>query len=270
MNIQSIGASLPNLNPLGVGSLGSGSTSPSTLSTPPAGGTGYSKADTFEAAPQRAVSGAGYGTDAASTGYSSPGAASGPAGTTGPALDVGGTIDQQFDAIIQSVGELALLVQDATADITGAAGPGGAPGPGGAINLGNVTGDPRLQQAMQEIARDPEGGKLVQGAQAQGLKLQVGNLPPGVMGQHLDGVITISPRALSNKPDLIHTLAHELGHAATRNDGDSINEEQTVDQLGQRIQQRIAPGPTFQLDIGSYRGLPQDNGVRNSLARFGL
>jgi predicted Zn-dependent protease len=123
---------------------------------------------------------------------------------------------------------------------------------------------------MQEIAQDPEGAKLAQAAQAQGLTLQVGQLPPGVMGETLNGTITISTQAMSNKPDLIHTLAHELGHAATPNDGDSLNEEQTVDQLGQRIQQRIAPGPTFQLDIGGYRGLPQDNGIRNSLAQIGL
>jgi len=267
MSIPSIGASLPSLNPLGAGSLGS-SSSPSTLSTPPAGGRGYSTSDTFEAAPQRAVSGAGYGTDSA---------AYGPGATTGPALDVGSTIDQQFDAIIQAVGDLSLLVKDATADIAAggagagapAPGPGGAGGAGGAVNLANVTGDPRLLQATQEIARDPEGAKLVAGAQAQGLKLQVGELPPGVMGQHLNGVITISPRAMSNRPDLIHTLAHELGHAATPHDGDSINEEATVDQIGQRIQQRLAPGPTFQLDIGSYR-LPKDNNFRNSLAQLGL
>ncbi|HEU4759268.1 MAG TPA: hypothetical protein VFT91_04720, partial [Dehalococcoidia bacterium] len=80
MVIQSTGTSLPNLNPLSPGS------SPSALSTPLSGGTGYSMADTFEAAPQRAVSGAGYGggyggADSANAGYSSLGAGYGtPAG----------------------------------------------------------------------------------------------------------------------------------------------------------------------------------------------
>jgi hypothetical protein len=93
-----------------------------------------------------------------------------------------------------------------------------------------------------------------------------------VEGLTLNRTITISPEAASNAPDLVHTLAHELGHAATPNDGDSITEEQVVDQLGQQIQQRIAPGPTFQLDLAGYQGqgLPQDNGIRNSLAQIGI
>ena len=130
--------------------------------------------------------------------------------------------------------------------------------------------DPRLQDALQRIAQDPEGAKLVQAAEAQGLKVQVGNLPPGVMGQHENGVITISPNALKNDSDLIHTMAHELGHAATRGDGDSIAEEKAVDELGQRIQQRVAPGGTYQLDVGAYHGLSQDNGIKNSLAQIGI
>jgi hypothetical protein len=245
MAIPSVSASIPQLNPLSLGSPGS---SPGALSTPPpSGGHGFSMADTFEAAPQRATSGAGYG------------------GTS--SASASGNFEQQYQAILQQLDQLKQEVQEIGAGLAGATTPGGAAGP---ANLGNVTGDPRLQQAMQEIARDPEGAKLAQAAQAQGLKLQVGELPPGVMGQHLDGTITISPRAMSNKPDLIHTLAHELGHAATRPDGDSVNEEQAVDQLGVRIQQRIAPGPTFQLNLGGYQGLPQDNGVRGSLSRIGL
>jgi len=243
MVIQSASAGLPNLNPL---SPGAPCSTPSLSSTSPSGGTGYSTADTFEAAPQRA--GSGYG-----SGYGS--------GTTaGPAAGATGSLQQQVDGIAQTV-------QQIKADLgVGAAGPVGANG------LGNVTGDPRLQQATQQIAQDPVGAKLVQAAQAPVLKLQVGNLPPGVEGLTQNGTITINAQAVNNKPDLIHTLAHELGHAATPNDGDSITEELAVDQLGQQIQQRIAPGPTFQLDIGAYQGqgLPQDNGIRNSLAQIGI
>jgi hypothetical protein len=155
------------------------------------------------------------------------------------------------------------------------AAPGQCPaegGGGGGVALTNVTGDPTLLQATQQIAQDPVGARLVQAAQAPGLQLQVAPLPAGVMGLTQNGTITLSPQAASNAPDLIHTLGHELGHAATPADGDSITEEQVVDQLGQQIQQRIAPGPTFQLDLAAYQGqgLPVDNGIRASLAKLGL
>jgi hypothetical protein len=178
-----------------------------------------------------------------------------------------GNVKQQLQVLAQQFGAIGQTVQQLKVDFgVGAAGPGGATG------LGNVKGDPRLLQAMQQIARDPEGAKVTRAAQAPGLKVQVGQLPPGVMGATQNGTITLSPQALSNKPDLIHTLGHELGHAATPKDGDSIAEEQAVDQLGKRIQQRIAPGPTFQLNMGTYQeqGLPRDNGIRNSLAQIGL
>jgi predicted Zn-dependent protease len=122
---------------------------------------------------------------------------------------------------------------------------------------------------MNQIAQDPEGAKLVQAAKAQGLQLRVGNLPPGTMGEHQNGVITISPQAMKTPQDLIHTLAHELGHAATRGDGDSVAEEKAVDALGQRIQQRIAPGNTYQLDVGAYN-IQANNGIANSLRNIGL
>jgi len=240
MVIPSASASHPNPVPFSPGGLGS-----TPLSKPPSGGTGHSTADTFQATPQQAASGAGCS----------------------PAASANGNVKQQLQVIAQQVGAVQQTVQQIKADLGL-----GTTKPAGATNLGNVKGDPRLLQATQEIARDPEGAKLTRAAQTTGLKLQVGQLPPGVMGATENGTITLSPKALSNKPDLIHTLGHELGHAATPNDGDSIAEEQAVDRLGQRIQQRVAPGPTFQLDAGAYQrqGLPLDNGIRNSLAKIGL
>jgi hypothetical protein len=140
--------------------------------------------------------------------------------------------------------------------------------------------DPRLQGAIDQIARDPEGAKLLQAAKEQGLKsitvnpgLNPGGGPVGTQGvtKNLGNGTQAIEIANPNSPDLIHTLGHELGHAATSRDGDSWTEEQTVDRIGDRIQQRLTGrGSGYHLDPNAYRNLPNDNGVRDSLRRIGI
>ena len=172
----------------------------------------------------------------------------------------------------------------------GAGGAGEAGNPGQAEGLQNAvpgTGaaeglmvDPRLQGAIDKIASDPEGAKLLQAAKAQGLKsitvnpgLNPGGGPVGTQGvtKQLGNGSQAIEIANPNSPDLIHTLGHELGHAATSQDGDSWTEEQTVDRIGDRIQQRLTGrGSGYHLDENAYRNLPRDNGVRDSLRRIGI
>jgi hypothetical protein len=168
--------------------------------------------------------------------------------------------------------------------VSSSAGNTGVVGPqtGGAAGSENVSGiqtdDPRLAQALNLIYSDPDGKKLIDAAKAQGLTRIITNpgLNPdggaGTQGETLSGPdgqeIQIAD---PSNADLIQTLAHELGHAATPGDGDSQTEEATVDALGNAIQERlIGRAQNFQLDTGSYSDLQVDNGIKLDLRQLGI
>ncbi len=165
----------------------------------------------------------------------------------------------------------------------GAAAPAGLPSLDGASQAnaaqllqGLDIQDPKLRQAMELIATHPDGAKLIAAAKAQGLTTIAANpaLNPdggaGTEGLQIpsQGRIEI---ANPNSADLIHVLAHELGHAATNGDGNSQLEEQTVDALGERIHQDLlGQASSFRLDLASYADLNQTNDVVNSLRNIGI
>lgn len=148
----------------------------------------------------------------------------------------------------------------------------------GELLSGIQVSDPRVRQALEQIATHPDGAKLIAAAKANGLSsisVNPGLNPDGGAGTqgetYYGGGNTRIELADPNSPDLIQTLAHELGHAATTQDGDSQLEENTVDRLGDRIQEDLIGRPSrFTLDQGAYSGLSQDNGVLNSLRSLGI
>ncbi len=136
--------------------------------------------------------------------------------------------------------------------------------------------DPRLQGALEAIAKDPEGAKLLEAAKAAGLTSITVNpgLPEGTAGVARfpagGGSSSIEIKD-PNSPALIHTLVHELGHAATPHDGNSLAEEKAVDAIGARVHERLTGRPSgFQLNVEAYRGLRLENDVRHSLRRIGI
>lgn len=139
------------------------------------------------------------------------------------------------------------------------------------VNRANV--DPQLKPAVTQVAQDPVGNKLLQGAVDGGLNgIQVTNLPAGVFGQFLPDTkqVQIAPGTLQGQ-DLVRTVAHELVHAATPRDGDSIREEGLADKIGAEVQGRVnGNAPGYVLGGESYNGLPQDNGIVNSLRLLGI
>jgi len=139
------------------------------------------------------------------------------------------------------------------------------------VNRANV--DPQLKGAVTQIAQDPVGNRLLQGAVDGGLAgIQVRDLPEGFFGQYLPGTqeVQIGQGTLQGN-DLVRTVAHELVHAGTPRDGNSLREEGVADQIGTEVQRRITGiEPGYVLGGESYNGLPQDNGVINSLLQLGI
>ena len=106
----------------------------------------------------------------------------------------------------------------------------------GLISEDNAQDNADLQNSLSAIAADEEGQILLQQAEARGVKIQVGNLPPNVNGQFDPNTNTITVK----DPNNIKTLAHELVHAATPENGNSLAEEGAADEVGYRIAERIA------------------------------
>ncbi|HEX8700005.1 MAG TPA: hypothetical protein VF815_14270, partial [Myxococcaceae bacterium] len=149
---------------------------------------------------------------------------------------------------------------------------------GADLLAGIQVSDPKLRQALEAIASHPDGAKLIAAAKANGLTSISHN--PGLNpdgGSGTEGLAIYGGGnarieiANPNSPNLIHTLAHELGHAATTGDGNSQLEEQTVDALGERIHRDLTgQNSSFNLNLGAYSNLAQDNGVLNSLRGLGI
>jgi len=144
--------------------------------------------------------------------------------------------------------------------------------------LAGINIDPALRPAIEAIAQHPEGAKLLAAAKANGLTdISVNSALNPDGGAGTEGLAIYGGGnarieiANPNSANLVQTLVHELGHAATTGDGNSQAEEQAVHALGERLQADITgQGSTFQLDLGSYSDLALDNGVINSLRNIGI
>lgn len=156
----------------------------------------------------------------------------------------------------------------------GGAPTGGAPEVGNQNNFAprlNATVDPQLQGAVDQIAQDPVGAKLIEAANANGLRsLSVENLGDGIMGMYWpdQNRLALSPDT-ANGNDLVRTLTHELLHAATPQGGDSQTEESLADRIGTEVQQRIT-GLGAGYTLAGYDNLPFDNGIVDALRNIGI
>lgn len=185
-----------------------------------------------------------------------------------------------LDAIVKQlndlVNQLSAMVKANPAPAPQAQAPAPAPAPqvdpiANLVNQANV--DPQLRPAVTQVAQDPVGNKLLQGAVNDGLKgIGLANMPAGFFGQTLPETkqVQIAPQTLQGN-DLVRTIGHELVHAATLGNGDSLREENVADQLGTQIQKRLTGlGPGYVLGGDAYNGLPQDNGISNALKLLGI
>jgi len=241
---------------------------------------------------------------------SSPlGASSVLSNSTSPSSSVLNTIA----SIGQVISLLAVTAATPTPLINGngaGLGVNGAGGKGAGNGAINTTTDPtqraRLDNALSGMANDPEGSKLLEAAIAKGYTIEVGD-PSAATGsrdaggahdvaacpecqaaldggQQVNGVtlpgqkkIVINP----NAPDFEKTLAHELVHAASEGDGNSVQEEGVADVVGFRIAGRLTGNvnPLSEAEIAKQKeasytvataGGQARNGIIETLAQLGI
>jgi hypothetical protein len=168
-----------------------------------------------------------------------------------------------------------------------------------------ATQNAQLQQSLAAIATDPEGSILLNKAKQLGVTIQVGDPAAAagakdvtVKGDGLtdnlsvakDGTIIVNGVTLSDAngnirvvvrdPSNIKTIAHELVHADSTNDGNSKQEEGIADVIGSRIANNLGgsavgglSGSDEQIYLNKqqyYPNLPTTNAIRQTLAGLGL
>lgn len=213
----------------------------------------------------------------------------------------GGTSRSAFDAAQASkaAGNAGGATLDASAAQAALSAVPNAAGP----TLTNIGGNPQLERSLSAIASDPEGAKLLAAARAKGVTIEVGD--PSVSGlgaadasrsncptcqqAAADGNtvingVTISrgdqSRIIVRDPNNIKTIVHELVHAVSTGDGNSLDEEGIADVVGSRVANRLGgaavgglSGSERQIFINKqqfYSGLSQSNGIANTLASLGI
>lgn len=240
--------------------------------------------------------------------------ASGPVGAPKSPLATPSIPNSSVINTLASIGQVLSLLTASTTDtpLINRNNAANTPGAGNTNSrLINTTTDPaqraRLDTALGGMANDPEGSKLLQAAAAKGYTIEVGD-PSAAAGardadgaahdaascpecqaaldggQQVNGVtlpgqkkIIINP----NAPDFEKTLAHELVHAASEGDGNSIQEEGVADVVGFRIAGRITGkvNPLSEAEIARQKqanytvataGGQTNNSIVATLAQLGI
>jgi hypothetical protein len=133
----------------------------------------------------------------------------------------------------------------------------------------------RLNDSLAAISQDPEGGRLLAEARRRGVQFRVGATSrDNWAGEFNPNNNTITVRDGAD----VRVLVHELVHATTTEDGNSLHEEATAFIVGERVAARLNGTQSRDRDtiyretMGLYRGarLARTNGVENSLSRIGV
>lgn len=132
---------------------------------------------------------------------------------------------------------------------------------------------------MNTIWNTPTGQKLMQNAADRGVNIQF--LPDN--GDNVKGLFDPTSNTITvengTQEEMVETLAHELVHAATPENGNSLNEEYMAFVTGEKVAQEAGinfnpHGNDFWAQhVGSAYGndgLPNDNGIAGSLANLGI
>jgi hypothetical protein len=130
-------------------------------------------------------------------------------------------------------------------------------------------------QAMNTLKKSPTGQKLLAEAQKRGVKIQFAeNNGDRVNGQYNPNNNTITVEK-NNIETMVETLAHELVHAVTPENGNSKNEEFMAFKIGEQVAEEAGVNFNKHHDdfwknhvASSYGNLKQDNGIMAALGNL--
>lgn len=147
------------------------------------------------------------------------------------------------------------------------------------VAINNYAMNPSYNKAASLLGKSQTGMNLLQEAQRRGINIEFQQNPGnGVMGYFDPNKDTVVVH--SNDPEkMTETLAHELYHAVTKENGNSMNEELAAFLIGEQVAGEA--GVDFNPHTNKFwedhvnraygaDGLAQDNGALNSLNQLGI
>lgn len=159
-----------------------------------------------------------------------------------------------------------------------------------AVLPGRDARSPQVRKAIQDIGNDPEGRILLAEAEKKGITIKLD--PPeaskgGSIRRGYQENNTIVILSYPNTDELRSTIAHELVHAVTQSDNNSMMEETVADVIGDRIGRRSAgKASTAAQEIRDFKqrkawvydptslypqsGLAADNNILRDLQKMGI
>jgi hypothetical protein len=147
----------------------------------------------------------------------------------------------------------------------------------------NPTNNAQINQMIDMSSQDADVMKLMIAAANDGTKIKFGDTSANVNGFYQPGDRTITlGNKLAGKNGALDTFIHELGHAATRGDGNSLNEEARNEAFAtvkaDQLLGRATPNANkiFTDTVALYKrtagqsNLGQDNNAARAFAALGI
>ncbi|MGD9580528.1 MAG: DUF6782 family putative metallopeptidase, partial [Vampirovibrionia bacterium] len=131
--------------------------------------------------------------------------------------------------------------------------------------------------SINTLKKSATGRKLLEEAQRRGVNIQFkADNGDSTMGQYNPNNNTITVEQ-GNIEKMTEVLAHELVHATTKENGNSMNEEKMAFIIGEKVSEEAGVNNTKHSDSywnnhvnSAYSGLKNDNGIMNALAALDI
>lgn len=139
----------------------------------------------------------------------------------------------------------------------------------------NVTGNDR--GCLATLQKSATGRKLLEEAAKRGVKIEFkADNGDSTMGQYNPNNNTITVES-GNMEKMVETLGHELLHATTNENGNSMQEEKMAFVIGEQIAEEAGVNNVKHDEAfwgnhvnNAYKGLQNDNGIMNAMNALGV